>query len=275
MSNQLYEVHCSIVYPESLTTLDRQLLGHYCYRFNPILTPPRAYPGMEELQRLTGMGQRSILRSRARLIKLGYLTKLQKGRPGVTSEFRVNVALLESLIRVPEESPEIWAVTTQSSQMPSETRLDDPGDIANSPLGHPKSIESIKSKKSKEFNLVRFNHLIEGLPKSLQNTITPGAGLEECLNKLERQGTTPKAIYSLLNNHNWNGATHAYPILLRLLGQFSTEIEASAELRKSEQERTQREIKIKKEHDQHLATSDQIAKHMAVIRESLASRKTS
>lgn len=75
MSNKVYEEFCKASIP-NLTTLDRQVLGHYCARYNLDVRPPRAWPSRAELMRITGACDKSISRSLGRLTKRGLVQRV-------------------------------------------------------------------------------------------------------------------------------------------------------------------------------------------------------
>jgi hypothetical protein len=62
MANEHYDEFCLASFPE-LTPLQRQLLGHYCTRFNESVIPPRAWPGLQELRNITNAHPKSISRA--------------------------------------------------------------------------------------------------------------------------------------------------------------------------------------------------------------------
>lgn len=221
MSNTLYNKFCLATYPDNLTLLDLNLLGHYCLRFNKTLKPPRAFPGMAELMRITKTSSRSILRSRARLVEHGYLYKITKGRPGANSEFGVNEISIERLIQVTHESPVINECPQGDELMTPVIEIGDRAVNHESPVSHPISIESNKGNESKTCDLARFKEvIIEGLPTRLRALVTPGSNLEELINELERRGTTRNAIREHLNANNWNGVIRPGGIVVKLLGQM-------------------------------------------------------
>ena len=216
MSNHLYELHCSINYPMHLTTLDRLLLGHYCYRFNPNLTPPRAFPGIEELSKITGMEMRSVLRSRSRLVKLGLLVQITRGRPNVTSEFRVPEELLNKLARMTEESPDSVPSAGEVTGVPHESELDDPPVPERSLVSHPRSIESYKSNQSNASDS-RFNLIVCRIPNAIQTRISPGKNLDLLLDALEQAGKPPTAIRDYLGTFSWGRNSNPGGVLIKRL----------------------------------------------------------
>lgn len=222
MSNALYEKFCLATLPKELTPLDRQLLGHYCLRFNPALRPPKAFPGMPELMGLTKVLERSVLRSRARLVKQGFLYSITPGKHRSRSEFGVNESLIEKFILVAEESPLIDDYPHGHELVTAGSRMTDPAVSNGSLVGHPISNESNKSKESKTFDLVRFEYIILGLPLHLRKLVIPGSNFEELLDQLERKGTTREAIREHLQTNSWNNVRKPGGIVATLLQQLMT-----------------------------------------------------
>jgi hypothetical protein len=222
MSNALYEKFCLASLPKELTPLDRQLLGHYCLRFNSTLKPPKAYPGMPELIGITKVLERSILRSRARLVKQGYLYKITPGKHRSRSEFGVNEGLIEKFIRVIEESPLIDERFQGHDLLTAGSAIGDPEVSNGSPKGHPKSIERNISKESKTFDLTRFELIVKGLPTHLRALVNPGLNFERLLNELELQGTSQEAIREYLQSNSWINVRKPGGIVATLLQQLLT-----------------------------------------------------
>lgn len=104
MANEHYDALCRATIT-GLTGLDRQILAHYCTRFNEHVQPPRAWPGEAEIVRLTGVNPDSVRRAKRRLTKLTFLIHITKGKPGTQSEYAPNMPLIESYIQVTDGSP--------------------------------------------------------------------------------------------------------------------------------------------------------------------------
>ena len=96
MANKHYDEFCDANLP-NLKGLDRQLLGHMCARYNESKTPPKAYPPLSELKRITGVADKSISRSLSRLIKAGLLFRVTRARIGWQSEYAPNMARIREL----------------------------------------------------------------------------------------------------------------------------------------------------------------------------------
>lgn len=229
MSNALYEKFCRATLPEELTLLDRQLLGHFCLRFNATLIPAKAFPGRQELIRITNVDERSVLRSLARLMKQGFLYKITPGKHKTRSEFGVNESLIEKFIWVTEESLIIDECPLGDEMLTAGSGIGDPAVSNGSPEGHPISKESNKSKESKTFDLVRFEYIIQGLPTHLRKLVKPGSNFEELLDELELKETTREAIREHLQTNSWNNVRKPGGIVATLLQQLLTANAASIE----------------------------------------------
>ena len=159
MSNEVYDEFCKASIP-NLTQLDRQLLGHYCARFNEDVNPPRAWPPLAELERITDDHAKSISRSIGRLRKRGLLIRitLASKTRGKKAEYAINRPLLRSHIQVTEELPNTSLEVTEQALLGNSVVP-----VSNSPVplevlsGYAKPIKPIKPKN---VDTERFNEVI-------------------------------------------------------------------------------------------------------------------
>lgn len=216
MSNALYEKFCRATFPKEMTLLDRHLLGHFCLRFNAKIIPARAFPGRQELIRITNVDERSVLRSLARLRKQGFLYNITPGKHRTRSEFGVNESLIEKFISVTEGSPLIDECPQGDESLTAGSGIGDSAVSNGSLVGHP------ISKESKTFDLVRFEYIMKGVPEGLRTLVNPGPNFEELLDELERKGTSQEAIREHLRANSWNGVEMPGGIVDSLLRQLLT-----------------------------------------------------
>lgn len=223
MSNEVYDEFCKASIP-NLTTLDRQLLGHYCARYNEEVRPPRAWPSRAELMRITGAHDKSISRSIGRLTKrrlMLLVTRASKER-GLKAEYAINRPLLKSYIQVTEELPNTSLEVTEQVRQGNSVEI-----LSNSPVplkvlsGYAKPIEP---KKPKNVDTERFNEVIlKGVPSELRSTVSAGRNIEELLNEAESLELSRNAIRDYLNVTNWQNVNSAGAIVLIRLGELITE----------------------------------------------------
>ena len=223
MSNEVYDEFCKASIPD-LTTLDRQLLGHYCARYNEEVNPPRAWPSRAELIRITGACDKSISRSLGRLTKrtLMYRVTLASKTRGLKAQYAPNRRLIRSYIQVTEELPNTPLEVTEQALLGNSVEL-----VSNSavPLevlsGYAKPN---KPNKPKNVDTERFNEVIlKGVPSELRSTVNAGRNIEELLNEAESLELSRNAIRDYLNVTNWQNVNSAGGIVITRLGELITE----------------------------------------------------
>ena len=223
MSNEVYDEFCKASIPD-LTTLDRQLLGHYCARYNEEVNPPRAWPSRAELMRITGACDKSISRSLGRLSKRRLIVRvtLASNVRGLKAEFAINRSLIRSHIQVTEELPNTPLQVTEQVLQGNSVEL-----VSNSPVplkvlsGYAKPI---KPNKPKNVDTERFNEVIlKGVPSELRSTVNAGRNIEELLNEAESLELSRNAIREHLNVTHWQNVNSAGAIVLIRLQELIAE----------------------------------------------------
>jgi DNA-binding MarR family transcriptional regulator len=211
MSNEHYDEFCLGTYSD-LTWLERQLLGHYCTRFNPKVTPPRAWPSLKELKRITGAHEKSISRAITGLVRKGYanrVTHASKER-GQKAELAPNMEKIRSSIKVTEELPIAKDVSnlqvTEDDAKGNASVLTGNASVPNrSPSGYPKPSKPNKpNKRNYEINHERWQVITSGLNENTKRLINPALNTELLLDKLERKGTRLTAIRDVLARVNFS-----------------------------------------------------------------------
>lgn len=189
MANKHYDEFCEANLP-NLKGLDRQLLGHVCTRFNESKTPPRAYPSLAELIRITGVHDKSISRSFTRLIKAGWLFRITKARKGWQSEYAPNMARIRAH-KVTEGLP------IDNEQVTEKAVIGNPTVLYGSPDSYPKPIKPNKPTTQ------LFNDLLSVVPKDKHFTATPE--FLALLEQLKHYGTSYDDLKAHLKVFNWFG----------------------------------------------------------------------
>jgi len=204
MANEHYDEFCQATYPD-LTLLERQLLGHYCARFNEKVSPPRAWPPLQELLNITGVHAKSISRTLGSLTRKGYLRRVTRAsrERGRKAEYAPNRELIQSLIKVTEELPNTQDVThLQVTVNDSKSNPSEPSDnaqVANrSRDSYPKPKEPNKPNNVDRFNLIILNALPERL-----RTVTPSTYLERLLDDCDELGVSDE-VRRMLTTNLWD-----------------------------------------------------------------------
>ena len=224
MSNEHYDEFCLGTYSE-LTWLERQLLGHYCQRFNEKVSPPRAWPSLRELARITETHDKSISRALSELVSKGYLrrvtyaSKIDKRK----AEFAPIMEKIKSSIKVTEELPIVKDVSnlqvTEDDVKGNSSVLTGNTSVPNrSPSGYPKPIKPIEpNKRNYVIKLERWNVITNGLTPSVKRLINPAPNTELLLDELERQGISFKTIREALERVNFSTAVKVGGLFVKTL----------------------------------------------------------
>ena len=187
MANKHYDEFCEANLP-NLKLLDRQLLGHVCARYNETKTPPRAYPSLAELKRITGTHDKSISRSFGRLIKDGWLFRVTKARIGRQAEYAPNMARIREH-KVTHELP------IDNEQVTKKAVIGNPTVLSGSPDSYPKPNKPIKPTTQ------LFDDLLSVIPKDKHFSATPE--FLAILEQLKQHGTSYNDLKADLKVLNW------------------------------------------------------------------------
>lgn len=187
MANKHYDEFCEAFLP-NLKPLDRQLLGHLSARYNETKSPPRAYPSLDELKRITGVHEKSISRSFGRLVRQGYIFRITKARKGWQSEWGLNMPLIRTH-KVTDELP------IDNEQVTEKSAIGNPTVLYGSPQSYPKPIKPIKPTTQ------LVTDLLSVIPKDKQFTATPE--FVSMLEQLKQHGTSYNDLKATLKVFNW------------------------------------------------------------------------
>ena len=190
MANKHYEEFCQAELPNHFTQLDHQLLGHMCARFNESKTPPKAYPPLAELKRITGAHDKSISRSLNRLIKEDLLFRVTRARIGWQSEYAPNMVRIREL-KVTDELP------IDSEQVTEKAVIGNATVLHGSPVSYPKPNKPIKPTTQ------LFDDLLSVIPKDKLFNATPK--FVAMLEQLKQHGTSYNDLKAYLKDLNWFG----------------------------------------------------------------------
>ena len=201
MANKHYDEFCEANLP-NLKLLDRQLLGHVCARYNETKTPPRAYPSLAELKRITGTHDKSISRSFTRLIKAGWLFRVTKARIGRQAEYAPN------MVRIKEHKV-TGGLPIDNEQVTEIAVIGNPTVLSGSPVSYP------KPNKPNKPTTPLFNDLLSVIPKDKHFTATPE--FLALLEQLKHYGTSYNDLKAHLKVFNWFGIDTPRGFVIHLL----------------------------------------------------------
>jgi hypothetical protein len=187
MANKHYDEFCEANIP-NLNRLERQLLGHVCTRFNESKTPPRAYPSLAELKRITGAHEKSISRGFGGLIKKDYLFRVTKARIGRQAEYAPNMARIRER-KVTHELP------IDNEQVTEKSVIGNPTVLYGSPESYPKPIKPIKPTTQ------LVTDLLSVIPKDKQFNVT--SEFVSMIEQLKQYGTSYNDLKADLKVVNW------------------------------------------------------------------------
>jgi hypothetical protein len=202
MANKHYDEFCEAELPNYFTQLDHQLLGHMCARFNESKTPPKAYPPLTELKRITGVSDKSISRSLSRLIKAGLLFRVTRARIGWQSEYAPNMVRIREL-KVTDELP------IDNEQVTEKAVIGNPTVLHGSLDSYPKPIKPIKPTTQ------LVTDLLSVIPKDKQFTATPE--FLSLLEQLKQHGTSYNDLKAVLKGIDWVGIKLPKEFVISLL----------------------------------------------------------
>jgi hypothetical protein len=162
--------------------------GHLSARYNETKSPPRAYPSLDELKRITGVHEKSISRSFGRLVKQGYIFRITKARKGWQSEWGLNMPLIRTH-KVTDELP------IDNKQVTEKSVIGNPTVLYGSPESYPKPIKPIKPTTQ------LFIDLLSVIPKDKHFTAT--SEFLSLLEQLKHYGTSYNDLKADLKVLNW------------------------------------------------------------------------
>lgn len=196
MSAELLRLYEKATLPLHFTGLDRHLLEHYCNKHIDELG--KAILPMRDLVRIFNVADKSLLRSRRRLIEAGALIQVTKGYPDQASEFTVSREFFLAHTQVTDQLP------VSRNKSPLRNRQVAPqyptgnNSVTNaSPTSNPiQEYKNTKQQVSSDY-VIMFNNFIS---KELQTTkqFKADPKLVILLDSLKDKGFSFKAIASAI-----------------------------------------------------------------------------
>lgn len=226
MSNRVYESFLKSGLPKrpdgkSYSPTAYNVYRTICYRYNE--KTGTAYPGEKELKLITGVSRQSVSRAIKELKDGGVIDQPKAGYRNQRAEFRPIYHLMrQSVSDNPalhiKESKESGSLVESDVPVIRKSKASD-----TKVSGSPVPISTISTSKYDKYSIneLRFNELLNYIPKEFRSFIKPGVNYEKRLDELERKGTPFKAVGEYLAKQNWYSAgskggllTHFLDVLL-------------------------------------------------------------
>lgn len=209
MSTRFLTLLNTLEYPPEWKPSDRHLFTLYCSYHNE--QKGKAFPPLTYLTNITGLADKSVSRSRKRLIASGALIPITRAYPGRQAEHAVSEVWLRAHQQVTHRLPIIEnELPASAEQVTVEVITGNPQSLNGLLPSYPKRINGLNetNEVSGSVSIERFNNLIRSsLPKHLAERINPGAELNQLLYELQAKGITDTQIRNALAVHNWGGIT--------------------------------------------------------------------
>lgn len=209
MSTRFLTLLNTLEYPPEWKPSDRHLFTLYCNFHND--EKGKAFPPLTYLTNITGLADKSVSRSRKRLIASGALIPITRAYPGRQAEHAVSELWLRANQQVTNRLPIIEnELPASAEQVTVEVITGNPQSLNEFPASYPKRINALTetNEVSGSVWIERFENLIRSsLPKHLAERINPGAEIEHLLDELQAKGISDTQIKNALVVHNWGGIT--------------------------------------------------------------------
>ena len=209
MSTKFLTLLNTLEFPPEWKASDRHVFTLYCSFHNE--QKGKAFPPLAYLTNITGLADKSVSRSRKRLIASGALIPITRAFPGRQAEHAVSEIWLRANQQVTHRLPIIEnELPASAEQVTAEVITGNPQSLNGLLPSYPKRITELNetNEVSGSVSLERFDYLIRSsLPKHLAERINPGSELNQLLNELQVKGITDTQIRSALAVHNWGGIT--------------------------------------------------------------------
>lgn len=168
-----------------------------------------SYPGMEALQKATGVSRQSVERAITELIAKNIIDQVTLGKPGTRAHYRpiyalhllgepVNLALHVSRNNESSKRKKSVALAMEMSKASVQNESSTLSTISTT------SIEKYDKYENGGIDVERWNVILNYLKDDVKMYLEPGPNYERRLDKLERKGTTPQAIGRFMAQQNWS-----------------------------------------------------------------------
>lgn len=272
MSNQETNSYALAGSPVRLSGTAQSVHAFLLHRFDdrPVLNGKpnkgyrKSYPSMEEIQTwCTGFSRQAISKAIEELITKGLIIRVEIGRPGQRANYVPVYALGlvgDYVNKSLHKSKNYKGKKVTESVSPDSTMSKQ--DLPNVST----SLDTISntSNTSNNRNEVRFNRLIELLPKPLK-CLQSGPNLDALLDLLAKKDGRFAPLVAHLNDHDYTGATSVNAVLFNRL---STYVKALPDRRTTDVDNRLVEDQLE-EMQQNKATPEQSAEYIGQARRTL------
>ena len=152
-----------------------------CWRYDTRLGKFKSYPGMAELIRGTGRTRTTVQDAIKELLEANLISQVQKGYRGYRAEYRpiYAIALAHNSVDIADT-----LISKESAQHTDSVALADLKSLPSTPIvsAQPYAINTINTSK---YDKERFDFIISGQTKQVQDLIEPGKNIEHLLDLLE------------------------------------------------------------------------------------------
>jgi hypothetical protein len=215
MSNNHYE-HALEGLPCRVSATAVLIYQLICYRYDErqlINNKPnpgygKSYPGMKALAKATGRSRQACNNAIESLIANNLIARVTIGKPGSRAEY-VPIYTLEALGISVKNTLHVSKVY-KSKKVADNVKPTYLMSKANLPK-ETSSLDTISTTSNDKYdkyliNEIRFNNLLDYIPKEFRSYIKPGKNYEKLLDELESKEIPFKAIGEYLERQNWYSA---------------------------------------------------------------------
>jgi hypothetical protein len=209
MSNRVYESFLKSGLPKrpdgkSYSPTAYNVYRTICYRYNE--KTGTAYPGEKELILISGVSRQSVNRALKELKGGGIIDQPKAGYRNQRAEFRP-VYHLTRLLESDNPALHIKERKESGFQLESDVPVIEKSKASDEKVSRSLvPISTISNSKYVKYSIneLRFNQLLEYIPKEFRSYIKPGKNYEKRLDELERKGTYLTAVGEYLAKQNWS-----------------------------------------------------------------------
>jgi DNA-binding MarR family transcriptional regulator len=166
-----------------------------------------AYPGMEELMRVSKLKRSAVQKHLSVLKKEEWIIQIKRGQTGQRAEYLVRY-LEQDMHRCQCSTPCLKSVSFVMEQRVDEGPLKSaPQSDAGSIPIHPKRITKLTNKTKFRINENRFSFVISRIPEEKRVQINGGSNFETLLDEFMNLGVSLEQICNFLGSQKWDNST--------------------------------------------------------------------
>ena len=173
-----------------------------CHRYDTRYGKDKSYPGMSQLMRATGRTRTTVQDAIKELLEAKLISQVQKGYRGYRAEYRpiYAIALLNNSVDIADT-----LISKESAQHTDSVALTDLKSLPSTPIvsAQPYAINTINTSK---YDKERFDFIISGKTKQVQDLIEPGKNIEHLLDLLEGKRMSREQIKEAITRIDFTNA---------------------------------------------------------------------